>query len=155
MSAAARHPKFRVKAGGSQIRERVRAFADGFQLVVQVGMDLRFGFGGLSAVVFGGKLAGGLRLRLRHGGNDFGELLAANTGWWKIRRMVGGEFFHALKCVRFVSLNICHNDLPLLVSAWFGENQPQGQQIFCTGKKSPARGPCGRPPLIFVVARPD
>jgi hypothetical protein len=34
-------------------------------------------------------------------------------------------------------LNIGHNDLPLLVSAWFGENQPQGQLIFARAKIRP------------------
>ena len=111
ISAAARHPKFGVKAGCSQIRQRVRAFADGFALVVQVGMDLPFGFCGLSAVALGRELAGGLSLRLRNGGNDEGELLSANAGGCKIRSVVGGEFFDALKCVSFVVLNICHNDL--------------------------------------------
>lgn len=53
VSAAARHPKFGVQSGRAHVCERVRAFADGFQLVVQVGMDLRFGLRGLSPVACG------------------------------------------------------------------------------------------------------
>ena len=119
VAAAARHPKFGVQAGRSQIRQRVRAFADGFQLVVQVGMDLRFRQRGLATVALGGQLVGGLPLRLRHGGNDFGELLSANARCRKIGGVVGGEFFHALKSVRFVSLNIGHKESVLLLLWWW------------------------------------
>lgn len=77
-------------------------------------MDLRLGFGGLAAVALAGKLAGGLRLRLRHGGGDDGELLSANAGGRKIVGVVGGELFHALEGVRFVSFNVCHIRILLL-----------------------------------------
>ena len=110
MSAAARHPKFGVKAGRSHVGQRVRAFADGFQLVVQVGMDLRLGFGGLSAVARSGHLAGGLGLGLGNGGGNFGEQLSAHAGRGNIRRVFYAEVFDALKSVGFVSLNVCHNE---------------------------------------------
>jgi len=93
VSAAARHPEFGVQPGRAQIRQRVRAFADGFQLVVQVGIDLRFGFGGLPTVALGGKLAGGLRLRLWHGGGDFGKLLRADASGGKSAAWSAPNFF--------------------------------------------------------------
>ena len=81
--------------------------------------------------------AGGLPLRLRNGGGDEGELLSTNAHGRKIRCVVGGEFFDALKCVSFVVLNICHNDLSFGFRHGLAKISRKVNKIFARAKNRP------------------
>ena len=108
MTGAARQAELGVQPRRAEIGQRVRALADGLQLIVQIGMNLRFGEGGFLAVAGGGFLVGGLPLCLRHGGGHLRKQRGPEAADGEFGRVFEAEVFGALEGICLVSLNRGH-----------------------------------------------
>ena len=108
VAGAAGHAELGLQSRRAEVGQGVRAFADGLQLVVQIGMNLRLGERGLFPVALGGFLVNRLSLRLRHGGSHLRKQRRADAADREFGGVFEAEVFGALEGVRLVSLNVGH-----------------------------------------------